>query len=56
MRALCSNSLMKTMEITAVIQYILTATQLFGSQYHFNEFLITILGFAGVLFCENEQT
>ena len=34
-RAFSSNSLVKTMEITAVIQYILTAAQSFGSQdYH----------------------
>ena len=31
-RAFSSNSLGKTMEITVVIQFILTATQSFGSQ------------------------
>ena len=44
------------MEMTAVIQYILTSVQLFGSQDYYNKSLMTILGLAGVLFCENEQT
>ena len=44
------------MEMTAVIQYILTAAQPFGSQDYYNKFPMTILGLAGVLFCENEQT
>ena len=40
------------MELTAVIQYILTSVQSFGSQYYHYKFLMTILGLAGVLFCE----
>ena len=44
------------METTAVIQYILTSAQSFGSQDCYNKSLMTILGPAGVLFCENEQT
>ena len=47
---------MKTMGMTAVTQYILTAAQSFGSQDYYNKFLMTILWLAGVLFCENEQT
>ena len=43
------------MEMTAAIQYILTATQSFGSQDHYKKSRMTILGLAGVLFCENEQ-
>ena len=46
----------KTMKITAVIQYILTSAESFGSQDHYNKSLMTVLGLAGVLFCENEQT
>ena len=46
----------KTPEMTAVIQYILTSAQPFGSQDYYDKSLITILGLAGVLFCENEQT
>ena len=42
--------------MTAVIQYILTAVQSFGSRDYFNKFLMRIGGLAGVLFCENEQT
>ena len=33
-----------------------TAGQSFGSQDYYNKFLLTILGLAGVLFWENEQT
>ena len=44
------------MEITAVIQYILTAAQSFGSQDYYNKSLMMILGLAGVSFCENEHT
>ena len=51
-RAFCSNSLAKTQEMTAVIQYILTSAQSFSSQDYCNKFLITILGLAGVLFCK----
>ena len=43
------------MEMTAVIQYILTSTQSFGSQDYYNKSLMTILGLAGVLFWENQQ-
>ena len=44
------------MEITTVIQYILTSAQSFGSQDYYNKSLMTILGLAGVSFCENKQT
>ena len=47
---------MKTMEMTAVIQYILTSVQSFGSQDYCNKSLMMILENAGVLFYENEQT
>ena len=50
-RAFSSNSLVNTMDITAAVQYILTAAQSLGSQVS----RMTILGLAGVLFCENEQ-
>ena len=43
------------MEITVVIQYILTATQSFGFQDYCKKSRMTILGLAGVLFYENEQ-
>ena len=46
---------MNTMEMTAAIQYILTAAQSLGSQDYYKKSRMTILGFAGVLFCENEQ-
>ena len=49
------NSLMNTMEMTAAIQHILTAAQLLRSQDHYKKSRMIILGFAGVLFCENEQ-
>ena len=32
-----------------------SATQSFGSQDYYRKSLMTILGLAGVLFCENEQ-
>ena len=55
-RAFSRNSLGQTMEITVVIQYILTATQQsFGSQDYCKNSRITILGLAGVLFYGNEQ-
>ena len=54
-RAFSSNSLAKTMKITVVIQYILTATQSFGSQDYAKKSRMTILVVAGVLFYENEQ-
>ena len=55
-RAFSSNSLVNTMEMTAAIQYILTAPQSSGPQDYFKKSRMTILGLAGVLFCENEQT
>ena len=54
-RAFSSNSLVNTMEMTAAIQYILTAAQSLGSQDYYKKSRMTILGLAGVLFCENEQ-
>ena len=54
-RAFSSNSLVKTMETTAAIQYILTATQSFGFQDYYKESRMIILGLAGILFRENEQ-
>ena len=50
-----SNSLVNTKDMTAVIQYILTAEQSLGSQVYYKESRMTILGLAGVLFFENEQ-
>ena len=55
MRAFSSNNLVKTMEITVVIQYILTATQSFGSQDYCKKSRMTILGLADVLFYESRQ-
>ena len=49
-RAFSSNTLVKTMEMTVVIQYILTTTQSFGSQDYCKKSRMTILGLAGVLF------
>ena len=43
------------MEMKAAIQYILTAEQSLGSQDNYKKSRMTILGLAGVLFCENEQ-
>ena len=54
-RAFSSNSLVNTMDMTATIQYNLTATQSLGSQVYHKKSRMTILGLAGVLFCENEQ-
>ena len=54
-RAFSSNSLVNTMDMTAAIQYILTAAQSLGSQVYYKKSRMTILGLAGVLFCENEQ-
>ena len=51
-RAFSSNRLV---DMTAAIQYILTAAQLLGSQVYYKKSQMTILGLAGVLFCENEQ-
>ena len=38
------------------IQNIVTSAQSFGSQDYHNEYLMTILELAGLLFCENEMT
>ena len=54
-RAFSSNSLVNTMDMTTAIQYILTAAQSLGSQLYYRKSRMTILGLAGVLFCENEQ-
>ena len=54
-RAFSSNSLVNTMDMTAAIQYILTAAQSLDSQVYYKNSRMTILGLAGVLFCENEQ-
>ena len=54
-RAFSGNSLVKTMEIMVVVQYILTATQSFGSQDYCKKPRMTILGLAGVLFYQTEQ-
>ena len=43
---------MNTIEMTAVIQYILTAVQSLGSQDYYTKSRMTILGLAGVLFCK----
>ena len=43
------------MEMTAAILYILTAAQSLGSQDYYKKSRMTILGFASVLFWENEQ-
>ena len=54
-KAFSSNSLVYTMDMTAAIEYILTATQSLGSQDYYRKSRMTMLGLAGVLFCENEQ-
>ena len=54
-RAFSSNSLVNTMDMTAAIQYILTAAQSLGSQDYYEKSPMTILGLAVALFCENEQ-
>ena len=54
-RAFSRNSLVNTMDMTTAIQYILTAAQSLGSQIYCKKSRMTILGLAGVLFCENEQ-
>ena len=54
-RAFSNNSLVNTMGMTAAIQYILTAAQSLGSQVYYKKSRMTIIGLAGVLFCENEQ-
>ena len=45
----------ETMEITVVIQYILTATQFFGSQDYCKKSRMMIFVLADVLFYQNEQ-
>ena len=47
--------MVNTMEMTAAIQYILTAAQSLGSQDYYKKSRMTILGLAGVLFCEQAQ-
>ena len=54
-KAISSNSLVNTMDMTDAIQYILTAAKSIGSQVYYKKFRMTIFGLAGVLFCENEQ-
>ena len=54
-RAFSSNSLVNTMDMTPAIQYILTAAQSLGSQVYYKKPRMTILGLAGVIFCQNEQ-
>ena len=54
-RAFSSNSLVNTMDVTAAIQYILTAAQSLGSHVYYKKSRMGILGLAGVLFCDNEQ-
>ena len=54
-RAFFGNSLVNTMDMTAAIQYIFKAAQSLGSQVYYKKSRMTIVGLAGVLFCENEQ-
>ena len=54
-RVFSRNSLVNTMDMTAAIQYILTAAQSLGSQVYYKKSRMMILALAGVLFCENEQ-
>ena len=54
-RAFSSNSLVNTMDMTSAIQYILAAAQSLGCQVYYKMSRMTILGLAGVLFCENKQ-
>ena len=54
-RAFSSNSFVNTTDMTAAIPYILTAAQSLGSQDYYRKSRITIIGLAGVSFCENEQ-
>ena len=54
-RVFPSNRLVNTMDMTAAIQYLLTAAQWLGSQVYYKKSRMTILGLTGVLFCENEQ-
>ena len=54
-RAFSGNSFVNTMDMTAAIEYILTAAQSLGSRDYYRKSRMTILGLAGVLFCENKQ-
>ena len=54
-RAISCNSFVNTIDMTAAIEYILTAAQSLGSQDYYRKSRMTILGLAGVLFCQNEQ-
>ena len=54
-RVFSSNSFVNTMNMMAAIQYILTAAQSLCSYVYYKKSRLTILGLAGVLFCENEQ-
>ena len=54
-RAFSSNSFVNTMDMTAAVEYILTVAQSLDSQDYYRKSRMTILGLAGVLFCENEQ-
>ena len=51
-RAFSSKSLVNIMDMTAAIQYILTAAQSSGSQVYYKKSQMKILGLAGVLFCD----
>ena len=53
-KAFSSNIFLNTIDMTAAIQYVLTAAQLLGSQVYYKS-RMTILRFAGALFCKNEQ-
>ena len=46
-RAFSSNSLVNTMDMTAAIEYILTAAQSLGSQAYYRKSRMTILRLAG---------
>ena len=54
-RTFSSSSLVNTMDMTAAIQYILTAAQSLGSQIYYKKSRMAIRGLGGVLFCRNEQ-
>ena len=54
-RAFSSNNLVNTMDMMAAIENILTAAQSLGSHDYYRKSRMTILGLAGVLFCENQQ-
>ena len=53
--AFSSNSFVNSMDMTAAMKYILTAAQSLLSQDYYRNSRMTILGLAGVLFCENYQ-